>query len=75
MDYSGQAPLSLGFSRQEYWSGLSFPSPGDLPSPVVEPVSLASPALAGRFFTIDTQEAWEKQYFEFNVLSASDIPF
>ena len=43
-----QAPLSMGFSRQEYWSGLPFPSPGDLPSPGIEPVS---PALAGRFFT------------------------
>ena len=38
-------------SRQEYWSGLSFPLPGDLPDPGVEPVSPASPALAGRFFT------------------------
>ena len=39
--------LSVGFSRQEYWSGLPFPSPGDLPDPGVEPASLASPALAG----------------------------
>ena len=39
------------FSRQEYWSGLPFPSPGDLPDPGIEPVSLASPALAGRFLT------------------------
>ena len=46
-----QAPLSMGFSRQEYWSGLPFPSPGDLPDPGIEPVSLASPALAGRFLT------------------------
>ena len=46
-----QAPLSMGFSRQEYWSGLLFPSPGDLSNPRVEPGSLASPALAGRFFT------------------------
>ena len=46
-----QAPLSKGFSRQEYWSGLSFPSPGDLPGPGIKPESLASPALAGRFFT------------------------
>ena len=45
-----QAPLSKGFSRQEYWSGLSFPSPGDLPGPGIKPESLASPALAGRFF-------------------------
>ena len=46
-----QAPLSTEFPRQEYWSGLSFPSPGDLPDPGVEPTSLVSPALAGRFFT------------------------
>ena len=46
-----QAPLSMGFPRQEYWSGLPFPSPGDLPDPRVKPVSLAPPALAGRFFS------------------------
>ena len=44
-----QAPLSMGFSGQEYWSELPFPFPGDLPNPVIESVSLASPALAGRF--------------------------
>jgi len=47
-----QAPLSLEFSRQEYWSGLPFPSPGDLPDPGIRPVSLMSPALAGVFFTV-----------------------
>ena len=41
-----QAPPSIGFSRQEYWSGLPFPLPGDLPDPGIEPGSLA---LAGRF--------------------------
>ena len=46
-----QAPLSTGFSRQEYWSGLPGPPPGDLPYPSMEPVSLMSPALAGGFFT------------------------
>ena len=45
-----QASLSMGFSRQEYWSGLPFPSPGDLPHPGIEP---KSPALAGRFFTTE----------------------
>ena len=45
-----QALWSMGFSRQEYWSGLIFPSPGDLLSPGIEP---ASPALAGRFFTTE----------------------
>ena len=46
-----QAPLSMEFSRQAYWSGLPNPSPGDLPKPGIEPVSLSSPRLAGRFFT------------------------
>ena len=45
-----QAPLSMGFSRQEYWSGLPFPSPRDLPDPGIEPMSPEYPALAGRFF-------------------------
>ena len=40
----------MGFSRQEYWSGLPFPSPGDLPGPGIEPMSLVSPTLAGGFF-------------------------
>ena len=43
-----QAPPSMGFFRQEYWSGLLFPSPGDLPNPGIKP---KSPALAGRLFT------------------------
>ena len=47
-----QVPLSMGFSRQEYWSGLPFPSPGDLPDPGIEPMS---PALEGRFFTAEPQ--------------------
>ena len=45
-----QAPLSVEFSRQEYWIRLPFPPPGDLPNPELEPVSLVSPALAGGFF-------------------------
>ena len=48
-----QSPLSMGFSRQEYWSGLPFPPPGYLPNPGVKPVSPVSPALAGRFFTTE----------------------
>ena len=47
-----KAPLSIAFSRQEYCSGLPFPSPGDLPHPGTKPPSLASPALAGGFFTM-----------------------
>ena len=45
-----QAPLCMGFQRQEYWSGLPFPSPGDLPDPGIEPTS---PALVGEFFTTE----------------------
>ena len=51
-----QAPLSMEFSRQEYWSRLPFPTPGDLLDPETEE-SLVSPALAGRFFTTST--TWE----------------
>ena len=54
-----QAPLSMGFSRQEYWSGLPFPSPGDLPEPGIKPTSPVSPALAVRFFTTDVY-SWVK---------------
>ena len=49
-----QDPLSMEFSRQEYWSGLPCPPPGDLPDPGIELTSLESPALAGRFFTTST---------------------
>ena len=52
-----QAPLSMGFSRQEYWSGLPCPPPGDLPDPGIEPTSLISPALAGGCFS--TSATWE----------------
>ena len=46
-----QAPLSMGFPRQEYCSGFPFPSPGDLPDPGIELMSLVSHALAGGFFS------------------------
>ena len=46
MTIARQAPLSIGFPRQKYWSGLPFPTPGDLPAPGIEPMS---PALAGGF--------------------------
>ena len=52
-----QAPLSMGFSRQEYCSGLPFPSLGDSPHPGIKPMSLVSPALAGGFVT--TSATWE----------------
>ena len=51
-----QAPLSVGFSRKEHWSGLPCPPPGDLPDPEIEPASLMSPALAGGFFTTKSRE-------------------
>ena len=53
-----QAPLSEEFSRQEYWSGLPFPTLGDLPNEGIEPASLASPALAGEFFPIAPPNKW-----------------
>ena len=49
---STQTPLSMGFSWQEHWSGLPFPPQGELPNSEIESVSLASPALAGEFFTL-----------------------
>ena len=52
-----QTPLSMGFSRQEYWKGLPCPLPEDLSDPEIEPLSLISPALAGGFFT--TSATWE----------------
>ena len=48
-----QAPLSMEFSREEYWSGLTFPTPGDLPSPGIKPAAPVSPSLAGGFFTTE----------------------
>ena len=47
----------MEFFRQEYWNGLPFPSPGDLPDPGIKPASLKSPALAGGFF--NTNATWE----------------
>ena len=46
-----QAPLSMEFSRQEYWSGSPLPAPGDVPDSGIKPMSLVSPALTGGFFT------------------------
>ena len=55
-----QAPLSMGFSMQEYWSGLPCPPPGDLPNPGIEPMSLFPAAFAGRLFTAST--TWGSPY-------------
>ena len=56
----------MGFSRQEYWSGLPCPPPGDLTDPGIGPKSLVSPALAGGFFT--TSATWEAQLTEENIV-------
>ena len=74
MDGSLPSSSIYGISRQEYWSGLPFLPPGDLPDPGIEPASLASPALAGGFFTtvppgkprrsMGTLKKWLKTYFK-----------
>ena len=56
-----QAPLSMGFSRQEYWTGLPCRPPGDLPDPGIKLISLRSPALSGGFFT--TSAIWEAHIY------------
>ena len=61
MDGSPPGSSGHGFSRQKYWSGLSFPPPGDLPEEI-EPASFLSPAMAGRFFTTST--TWEALSFQ-----------
>ena len=63
---------SLGFSRQEYWSGLPCPPPGDLSHPGIKPASLISPALGGGFFT--TSATWSLLLFDFSVMSNSLWP-
>ena len=74
-----QAPLSMGSSRQDYWQGLPFPSPGELPDPGIKPMS---PALAGRFFTTELlgepcewglplksgMRAWDETDFNFHCI-------
>ena len=64
-----QAPLFMEFLRQEYWSGLPFPTPGDPPYSGIESASLVSPALAGRFFTTST--IWDGLRWLLDVLSVS----
>ena len=58
-----QTPLSMGFPRQEYWSGLSFPSPGDLLKPGIKPVSLMLLALAGGFLASPGMPFPVERYF------------
>ena len=70
-----QAPLSMGFSRQEYWRGLPFSTPVDLPNLGIEPACHISPALAGRFFT--TSATWGAPLKEVEVyqISFRIVPF
>ena len=73
-----QAPQSMGFSRQEYWSGWSCPSLGDLPNPGIEPSFLLSPALAGGFFITSTTyflSIWEKQLLSMTELGLAWVSF
>ena len=64
-------PLSMGFSRQEYWSGLPFPSPGDLPSPGIEP---RSPALqADSFMSLETETTLSYSDRVLDFISYSDL--
>ena len=66
----------MGFSRQEYWNGLPCPSPGDLPNPGIESMSLLSPALAGRFFTTSTTwEALVRLWIRINLLMQGKTQF
>ena len=67
-----EAPLSMGFSRQEYWSGLSFPPPGALPEPGIKTMSLMSPALAGVFFTTSTP--WEAAIMPYEWSISKPLP-
>ena len=68
LDCSPQVPLSMGFSRQEYWSGLPRPPPGDFPESGIKPVSFMSLALASRFFTASS--TWEDLKFYYPQLKS-----
>ena len=66
-----QGPLSMAFSRQEYWSGLPCPLPADLPYPGIKPMALMSPVLPGGFVT--TNAAWEAPAQALQTVSAQKI--
>ena len=63
VDWARQAPLSMGFSGQEYWSGLPFSSPGDLPDPGMETKSLTSSSLVGGFFTTSRSKEYDEIFY------------
>ena len=68
-----QAPMSMEFYRQEYWSELPFPSPGNLPHPEIKPVSLESPALTGEYFT-SWAHGEAKYHLEYSLSNRSQRP-
>ena len=68
-----QASLSMKFSRQEYWSELTCPPPGDLPNPGIEPAFLMSSALAGGFFT--TSATWEAPISQHSIALLIQVPY
>ena len=67
-----QRPLSMEFSRQEYWTELPFPTPGDLPNPGIEPTSRESSVLTDGFFT--TSATWEAQIYIKNICLSYVLP-
>ena len=76
MDYNPPgSSLSVAFSRQEYWSGLPCPSPGDLLNPGIKPVFLLSPALASRYFTTRQHIKKQRHYFTDKGLSSQSYVF
>ena len=68
-----QVPLSMEFFRQEYWSGLPGPPPGDLPDPGIELGSLTSPSLPGRFFTTSTTWAINNPLYDYTKVSQKNV--
>ena len=66
-----KAPLSMGFSRQEYWNELPFPTPSDLPDLGTKPTSLASPALASRLFTDNA--TWGAHVRSYSIMCLSNL--
>ena len=68
-----QAPLSMGFSRQDYWSGLPCPPLGDFPNPRIKPPSLTSPALAGEFFTTNANWKLKQLWVLVSLKSAGQV--
>ena len=75
MDYSQPGSLLIGFFRQECWSGLPFPLPGNLLNSGIEPISPASPAPSGQFFVTELQLTCEKHRFELCGFTYTQILF